>query len=439
MRENAVRLKLAGIQEDYAPLNAPGYQLLRGLVPRENRLETPPQRTVKSAATSVFEPALVQSERAAVYVKDGVVYRAHEQPPAVGMVTTALAVKQADDPASDYVWDADAGPWRLTAFHDHWFLCNGVDLLFYTPSGGGVVLGMSGVKFAAKWNDRLVLGGLSGDWFSGSRWGEVFWQWGHAVPEQAQANASLDFGAHWLFVGEPGGGAEDHPFHAQLAAVGAFGNAGYDAVREVALDALDSGRMTLLPLRTRGDGLCAGELAGRFVVYGSSGITAVSEGEGGPTERVITTTDILAVGLGDKEHLALTTIGWLIRLSAEQAVTMKHGAVFGAPWDGVLIYDEPTGDWYITVLVGPINAKTMVGYALTPQGLGGPVPLTTGLARFAKQLYVTGGTMAGHRIQAVTGKFDLASRGWKHATQVDLDMQGVTGATVTVRSKGETA
>jgi hypothetical protein len=426
MRENAIRIQLTGLQQDFAPLNTPGFTLLSGMVPREGRLDAPPARTAKTAATDINAPVLVQNGRVALYRNAGVLYLATEDSVHDGMVTTALTVL--DSATGDPITWSVAGVWRLTVINDSWFLCNGQQLLFSIPSNGGTVLAMSGVSFAANWNGRLVLGGLSGTWFSGTRWTEVLAGWRHNLPETEQASATQAFGKHWLFIGEPGGGALDAPFHAQLAAVGAFGTAGFDAMREVLAAALSTRRTSFTPMQMRGDLLCSGQIGANLHVYSTGGISVLAEGG----ETVLVNTDVLAVGMGPAEHLAMTAVGWLLHVTPNGVETMKFGRLFGAPWAANLIFDEVLGDWYITVQIGPVNAKVLVGYMLTRQGLGGPLPVAVGFARLSKRIYVVGVGPVGWPVEVETGAFDLNNRGWKHGTQVDIDAVGI--ATLTART-----
>ncbi len=112
--------------------------------------------------------------------------------------------------------------WQLATFQDAYYATNGATFRFYHGKDDADI-GVSmttKVRALCAHDGRLLLGGLSGTWFSGARWTTIMDVWRETLPPDVRANVNLAWGEHWVVWGARGGGAADYPDYLLMATIG---------------------------------------------------------------------------------------------------------------------------------------------------------------------------------------------------------------------------
>jgi hypothetical protein len=178
---------------------------------------------------------------------------------------TALTVKQSDDRASNATVTG-GGVWHAATFEDNWFATNATDFLFKTAAHAQTckATGLT-VQTLCAHNDRLILAGLAGDWFSGDRWLRLFKRWRETQPRFS--HDQMSWSTRWVVWCERDGGANDTPFWPLLAALGVFGNDAFDALEANFLKRVERGEMGFTSIRSLGTPQAVLPLGSGSVVY----------------------------------------------------------------------------------------------------------------------------------------------------------------------------
>lgn len=410
-----------GLPPEPTGLNAPFCSDMQGMVPRAYTAATPP--TITSLYSGSGEtvswpfPQYLAQDRARYYgfstsIKDS--------------SKTAITLYKGSSPAETYTFTA-GGTWQIAAFHQDVFLCNGTQLLFYIPSGGSKFLAADTltVKSITRHNDRLLLAGMSGSWFSGDQWERIIDTWIKFAPEDLHVDRA--FGTHWAMYCEPGGGAEDYPFHLMLAALGVFGLTEYTAVEEVIMSHIEAGKLGFCPCRTMGTVNRIASLGPMVNLYTDKEVVQLVPDGQGYRERTVSQFGVNAVGVSDNEHLALLEDNSLTRFLADHIEPLKYDTYFSSLTTPVLSFDPILGDWYI--------ASGTTCYILTRQGLGGPHWISpTSLVREDGLKGVVVARTG--EIDLSVGMFDMLDRGYKHITTVQIQSDSLpTGLRVYIDNK----
>jgi len=342
------------------------------------------------------------------------------------------------------------GPWHMASFQFVRFLTNGQSLVFYAPSNYGervLVADSLRVNTVTRHNNRLFLGGLYGSWLDSDPWQDLISVWQETLPEDHFVSEGVrpyylpgtsgDYsGARWLAWSEPGGGASDIPFHLFLSAMGVWGSAALDNVEELAVSAIEQGKIGFMPITTPGAILCIKPLGDRMVVYGSRGISVLHPDGDRYREQVLTSVGIAgrgAVGGTDTEHLFIDSIGDAWRLLASGVPEhIKRREYFSAMTgaDIVVTYDPGERDYWVS--------DGSVCYVITPSGVGGPTTIKP-----SSLLRAGNGALCGTAIgigdsldiQVETCDFDIAERGTKHIVGLQVPLKGLTNVKAQTRYK----
>lgn len=163
--------------------------------------------------------------------------------------------------------------WRSALFQDIWFLSNGWSFVFNVPSApDNKVLGTNALNVGAlcTYENTLVLGGLSGNWFHGVRWARVFDAWRETQHAKQLAHEDLSFDTHWImwFARD----TDDVPFHFALAALGVFGDAEFDKWESVIINQVEAGIIGMRPMSMTGGVKAVRQLGSKLVAYGETGL-----------------------------------------------------------------------------------------------------------------------------------------------------------------------
>lgn len=342
----------------------------------------------------------------------------------------AMTDPEEDEPEEPVQFAVDAGEaWHLAAMNDLWFAANGKALVWRQPDG--TVLGSNTpVATVASHDGRLLLGGVSGDWFSGTEWAEVMAAWRATQESREVVHEGLDFGENWVVWSERGGGANDLPYHAVLGALGCLGSYGYERLREMILTRIEDGEIGMRPCRGTGPVLKLLPLGDGCAVYGADGVSVVLDGDGARyLERRVHPEGVLsrdAVGGDDAAHVFVSRSGHLCLLEPGSAAATARYSAYFSDADGLMVnFDPVEREWWL--------ATEDACHIWNGAALSGPHDLRpTGMARIEGALAVTAPPVTGAEFELVTARFDLGERGTKHVTQVSLDAAGVTAGTARV-------
>lgn len=216
-------------------------------------------------------------------------------------VKTLITTYDAQTPAS--VLAIPRGEcWHTIAYHDTWIASNKEALVFSLPSNpSGKVLVTTTVTANALCGHpetaRILVAGLSGDWFSGEEWGLVFDCWREL--NSTFAHDAMTFDDTWAVWGPGGGGDDDIPFYHFLVTLGVFGSAAFDKYFSHIITMVEKGEIGMAPVAGIGEVRAAGAHGEGFIIYGANGTTRLM-GENLRPRRGP------AFGIADRGTLAVT-------------------------------------------------------------------------------------------------------------------------------------
>jgi hypothetical protein len=207
------------------------------------------------------------------------------------LTSSSITLYTATDTATEYSVNG-TGPWHFAAFLDSWFTTNGHSLIYKAPSTADnkIVGHHSAVncQTLCNWNNRLVLGGLSGSRFSSNSWSRFENLWRSRNKRNVVTSEDDAFDTSWLLIGPPVGGDSTIPNGALMALLGLPSDAIYTAVFEPqVMSWAEQGLIDLLPLRHVGGIEKAMVYGGDLIVYGTEGVSRVTATEIGPLEEQI--------------------------------------------------------------------------------------------------------------------------------------------------------
>lgn len=321
--------------------------------------------------------------------------------------------------ASDSETGADAsittgGTWQHASFYDVDFFTNGVNLVWNgPPSSDGecqVGTGLTCVALTAH-NNRLLLGGLSGAWFSGERWDSIFQTWRELQPVDSFAHEDMTFDTGWVVWGERGGGDSAIPFYMFLTMLGVYGNDIFDQFDVQILESIERGEIGMCPLRKPGTVQAMRPLGNDIVVYGENSVSRLSPNGATYVENEEATTGIegrAALNGDNTEHVWIDTTGlvhfWpagsrdrVLGYSAQMTTGVVGTLVSSnftsgyAPWESEVLGDlspDSGGDdvfgGFLALSAGRLNIYSggTGGYPSAMVDFGGAADLTDGQITF---------------------------------------------------------
>ncbi len=349
---------------------------------------------------------------------------------------TALAPKKANSRAEAATITED-GVWHVATFEDVWFGCNGTNLVFSVPAYDATLVAQ-GLTCTAlcPHNDRLVLAGLAGAWFSGDRWARLFRRWRETQPQFA--HDQMTWSDRWVVWGERFAGDKDVPFWPMLVALGVFGNDAFDAIEGELLARIERGELGFSSVRRIGAVQAMRSLQGTVRVYSTETVAALVPDGSGPGYRVMPSSlpGVAARGAlsgDDQEHAWLTPDGHLMLAGPERGGDLDQAHRFTSPSAWVGSYDPVAREhWFATATSC---------YVLNQNGLGGPMDVRpTSLARCDGVLVGVGSGLDADNIavEFYTHDLDMGYRGSKRVQCVEVAQDGLTGLEVDAVADGST-
>lgn len=230
---------------------------------------------------------------------------------------------------------SDGQIWELVPFMDNLYLCNANDLLISVAGipdsntfvGVDATYGLVTTTTISKdtAQQRLVLGGLAGSYFTNAEWtGTLFPRWQRSINQRSDVvtDDQAAFGKHYVLWSEPAGGADDVPFNLFMGYLGLPDATAYAKVQELVLQAIDRRKIGMMPIRTQGSVLKVKELGQNQVVYTSVDVhLMIPDGDYYTQQKILDVGVKLrnCVGGDEQEHVFIDSEDNLWRLRADQA------------------------------------------------------------------------------------------------------------------------
>lgn len=280
---------------------------------------------------------------------------------------SGLSVYQSDSPITPLTINASAS-WQFVSSEKLWFASNSNQFIFNIPTYPSFVTGVSTLHVGAlgKHGRRLMLGDVSTvtgtNWFTSSRWLHVMKMWRNFQPKGSFAHELMTWDPSWTVYFEPGGGADDIPYHIGLTMLGVFGTTQFDYWLPFIDTYLESGEIGLIPSRVNSAVFAIKELGGgsdneppRLISYGRDGVVELKPNGYRYEEEVLSEVGIASrnsVGGALDGHVAVDSQYHLFVLpkggepkSINHATSLTPGVGAG---EYIVSYDELFGDYWIT-------------------------------------------------------------------------------------------
>lgn len=345
---------------------------------------------------------------------------------------TAISPKQSTSPNSAATITG-GGVWHSATFEETWFATNGATFLFKTAASTSVfrAMGLAVATLCAS-NDRLLLFGLEGDWFSGSRWLGLMELQRKSRPQFS--HDQMTWSKRWAVWGEPRGGSNDVPFWTMLVMLGVFGNDAFDTLQGEFRARIERGEFGMAPLRQQGTPLACGALGNDIVAYSAEGRTVLRP-QGAAYDVVVDDSPGvvnrggLCVGAG--EHAWMTPSRKLHAQALGGPVRdLGHAHRFtGSLTNLVCAYDkEEKEHWFST---------ENWAYVLTRWGLGGPMDIRpTSLCRADGALIGPGSGIDAETVEVsnYSHLLNMGYNGNKVVKVVEVEQHGLSDVYVDVEA-----
>ncbi len=378
------------VQDDRTPRDAPF------MLNMSNAKATPfgavsPERVTKPTGLGTLTyswpfPQLMQQEGVTLLMGSQTISTVNRST----FVPTSQTVYNAATQASTLT-PAAGGTWQVAAFRDLWFASNGESLVFKVPSASNnKVLGTNDLNVqalcGANGNTRLILGGLSGTWFSGSRWGVLLDTWRETLGVDAFGHKSMAFDEGWVVWGEQGGGDLAIPFHMLLVALGVFGDAEFDKFDIRIMQSIERGEIGMCPARDVGKIRAMKQLGERIAIYGANAISTLTPVGNRYRDEVERWTGIhgrSALNGTTRKHVWVDPEGRLYEWQLGEGIAVHNftSRLVSASAEIVVSYDPTFGDFWISngtysyvwngALGGPMDTKPSGMFRDSVQGLVG--------------------------------------------------------------------
>lgn len=251
----------------------------------------------------------------------------------------SVSLFSATAPASSYTVSG-SGSWQFAAFLDSYFATNGTSLVYKAPSTASNKVVGHHAGFACKtvcnWNNRLVLGGLSGSRLSDASWTRMYNAWLRRNKKNVVTSEDDTFDAGWIVIGPRVGGDPTIPNANILALLGLPSDTAYTSVHEVqVITGIESGEYDLLPMRHVGTVLRTRVYRGDLIVYGTEGVSRVRMSEIGPVEEKICPIGLWGRASVGGEDSAVNEEGELMSLGLDGNIYMVGTGAMRYATEGV--------------------------------------------------------------------------------------------------------
>jgi hypothetical protein len=350
---------------------------------------------------------------------------------------TALTIYNSADNSTSASLANGGGYWQVASAEDVWFACDGVNLVGNLPrniNGQKNTQLMTPItcKTIGMHYDRLILGGLGGNWFSGSRFTSLFNVF--RGRKQHFTHDLQTWSDRWIVYGEPIGGDTSAPYQLLLTALGCYGDTAFDKVEGVLRSLVESGAIGFASMRRGGTPQVILPQGQRILVFGDRGLYEFNPEQGGPgyVGRLERETQVAGRGAAcgvERETVWLSKTGDLFRWTLGQGIGDPLGwrHLLGSMTNPVISHDPEVGDYWIS---DATNA-----YVLTSDGkLGGPMDVRpTGVFRYNGILRGTGLGLDSQdelNVEFQLHQTDMNYRGSKATTVVEVNYEGLTDVEV---------
>lgn len=438
MIENSFEISQAfrnGLRPETEPrVNAPFMQTMTNLIPRESGAATAPV----IARPGIFDTGPKEFPFPMAFKGDSIRLLLHEDE--IYTLNASFAASSAltkNLRAGGTTTIGLGSAWHCETFLDMFWATNGTSLAYKIPSDNGdmYVDNDLTVQAVGRFDYRVLFGGMTGAWFSGSRWAKVFDAWRETSTGQAFLHDNISTNATYVVWSEAGGGSVDIPFYAFAASLGLLGDSVFDVAEEVIADAVERGEIGLQPIRKVSTIRQIKQLGNRVIVYGDDSISELRPVEGGFQEELIADFGVggrTCVGGDTRGHVIVSNDGQLYTFFSNQDAPERKGYkqylnTLSMPrvvvsFDPVERYFWITDGWkcYVytrTGLGGDMNVRPSCLFRDESEGLVG--------------VYTTPTTM---KWVFETYKFDRSERDFKHIA--GLLLHGVNYNTARARTKG---
>lgn len=424
MTENSFEIQVAfrqGLQPEVEPRTNGAYMRdMTNLIPRESGMATAPV----IARPGIFEtgpkefpfPMAFKGDSIRLYLHETEAYTLNGSFAASSALTRNLRGGGTTDIGRGSAWHCET-------FLDMFWATNGTSLIYKIPCDDGdmFVDNNLNVKAIARHDYRILFGGMSGAWFSGSRWAKVFSAWRETHHGQLFVHDAIAADSTYVMWSEAGGGAVDVPFYAFAASLGLLGEATFDIAEEVIAHAVERGEIGLQPIRKVSTIHQMKQLGSRVIVYGDDSISELRPVEGGFQEELIADFGVggrTCVGGDSRGHVIVSNDGQLYTFFANQDAPERQGhsqRLSDLSMPRVVVSFDPV-ERYFWITDG------WTCYVWTRTGLGGPMNIRPSClfrddSHGLVGVYTTPTTM---QWRFETGKFDLTERDFKHITGIQL-------------------
>lgn len=330
-------------------------------------------------------------------------------------------------------------PWQAAVQYDSWYAAASGVLVFQDPRHASKVLiaDTINVQCVCSYRDRLVLGGASGDWFSSERWQAVWDTWLQTQPEGRVSHDLMEFGSNWIAIGPPGGGSGDIPNYEFLAALGVYGDSGFDALDGYIVQQVETGQIDFAPLRTEGALLDLRQVGDRLAGFNTAGVTMFVPGEDVRLRSELTD----APGIRNRGAVQ----------NFRSRLVWATPDSYIADWqlgDGIRTLDCREWGWFEWGVDAPLLATVdallrefwfcngQQSFIYNDRGVGGPIDIlpTSGYRTAGKLNVIAGGKKEQYTVELRVNPMNFRERGHKRSQCQQCFMQGLDGAEVLVET-----
>lgn len=281
---------------------------------------------------------------------------------------TTITLYDPATPASS-VAVSSLGSWQHVSFERLWFASNLNQLAYSIPSNSSdkVYLAPRNVRALGKHGNRLLLGGVSAtsggsDWFQGSRWAHCMSLWRQFQPKGSLGHEDMTWDLSWIVYLEPGGGADDIPYHIGMAMLGVYGDAAFDYWLPFIDTYIENGEIGFIASKVNSAIFAIRELGRgtesdptRVMVYGRDGISELKPRGNRYEEEVVSQVGIVgrgAVGGSLDAHVAVDSQYQVVVIpKAGEPQRFNHaGKLTPGESSGeyIVSFDELFNDYWIT-------------------------------------------------------------------------------------------
>lgn len=322
----------------------------------------------------------------------------------------------------------EGGPWRIAPFGSTWFLSNGYCLVWNIASNrNGDLCGTSLVapKAICNWTERLVVGGI--ETMPGTMWGAIYDSWRRVVNTVYVSDYTSAWGRNWLIVSQVGGGDIDYPFYVFLNALAVYGNDVPDNILSLIKEYIERRAIDLFPMRHTGNIRQVLPMAHELVVYGSEGVSIVSQQDGVYIERQVHHSGINSPQSAGGDHMRQDFVdqrGKIMRIvpGTNRAQELDYGEHIGDLSTDDLVASWDSGYRHLWLCDGESC------FVISDNGLGGPTTqLPTSVLRYQTDLYGISNDPSGNYPFAIrTNQICLNERGMKCVAMINTTRRGLS-------------